>query len=195
MKIVGLTGGIGSGKTTVAKMFGELGVPIYIADVEAKGVIRRSKIIKQQLITLFGKKAYSQEELNRPYIAAKIFKNESLLSQMNAIVHPKVRAHFKRWVKRQESQYIIYEAAILFEHDGHKQCDYVITVTAPKKERFKRILERDDVTKEHIKSVMSNQWPDEKKIELSDFIIENKSLKKTLKKVEKIHKQILQCIQ
>ena len=106
MKIVGLTGGIGSGKTTVAKLFMELGVPVYFADDEAKALMNRSKVIRRKLIELFGKRAYIKSGLNRPYLSKKIFNDKSLLDKMNAIVHPKVASHYKRWLKKQNAPYI-----------------------------------------------------------------------------------------
>lgn len=191
MKIVGLTGGIGSGKTTVAKAFHALGVPIYIADEEAKKLMNTSKVLKRQLTDLFGKQAYVNNELNRPFLADIIFKNESYLQKMNAIVHPKVGAHFKKWVLKQRADYVIKEAAILFENNGYKQCDFVITVTAPKDLKIARLLKRDSTTKEKIEAVMNNQWPDDAKVKLSHFVIDNTTIEKTRAQVLKIHHEIL----
>lgn len=191
MIVVGLTGGIGSGKTTVAKAFKALGVPIYIADVEAKKLMNRSKIIKRKLIELLGEESYVDGKLNRPYIANIIFNDTSYLKKMNAIVHPKVASHFKRWTNKQDAPYVIKEVAILFENGGHKQCDYVITVTAPKALRIKRVLKRDTTSKEKIEAIMKNQWSDSKKVKLSDFVIVNKTLEKTKAQVLKVHEQIL----
>src|SRR5690606_4065952 len=110
MKIVGLTGGIGSGKTTVAKMFAELGVPIYIADVEAKKLTNTSKVIRRKLIALLGETAYSETGLNRAYVADKIFNDTALLQAVNKIIHPRVATHFKRWASKQKAVYVIKEA-------------------------------------------------------------------------------------
>ena len=116
MKIVGLTGGIGSGKTTVAKMFMELGIPVYIADDEAKRLTNSSKVIRRKLIVLLGEEAYTEEGLlNRPYVANLVFNDKMLLEGINQIIHPKVAQHFKRWIKKQKSPYCIKEAAILFD--------------------------------------------------------------------------------
>ena len=195
MIVVGLTGGIGSGKTTVAKMFRALGVPIYIADEEAKNLMNRSKVIKKKLIGLFGKNAYVDNELNRSFIADIIFKNKALLNEMNAIVHPKVKTHFKKWVSKQSAPYVIKEVAILFENSGYKTCDYIITVTAPKDLKMVRLLKRDpNTTKEKIEAIMANQWTDEAKTKLSHFTIENINLEKTKEKVEKIHTQIVKNV-
>ena len=118
MKIVGLTGGIGSGKTTVASMFNDLGVPVFIADVEAKKLMATSKVIKRQLNELFGQQAYLENDLNKPYIANAIFNDKTLLEKMNTIIHPKVASHFKKWIKKQSGPYVINEAAILFENNS-----------------------------------------------------------------------------
>ena len=190
MIIVGLTGGIGSGKTTVAKAFKALGIPVYIADEEAKKLMRKSKIIKRKLIQLFGDKAYVDGELNKPFIANIIFNDKAYLLKMNAIVHPRVAKHFKKWVLKQDAPYVIKEVAILFENGGHKDCDYVITVTAPKALRIERLLERDNTSKENIEAIMKNQWSDAEKIALSDFVIDNRSLQKTKEQVLHIHQEI-----
>lgn len=195
MIIVGLTGGIGSGKTTVAKQFSELGIPIYIADDEAKSLMNRSKVIRRKLVKLFGDKAYIDGELNRPFIANIIFNDKTYLQQMNAIVHPKVAKHFEKWVLKQDAPYVIKEVAILFENNGHKTCDYVITVVAPIKTRIKRLLKRDHTSKEKIEAIINNQWSDEEKIKLSHFVIENIELDNTIKQVRKIHKKLLVKIQ
>lgn len=194
MTIVGLTGGIGSGKTTVAGFFKELGVPVYIADVEAKKLMNTSKVLIKKIKKLFGDGAYVDNQLNKPFIAKKIFNNKDLLKQMNAIVHPKVAKHFKKWVEKQDAPYVIKEAAILFENDGYKQCNLVITVTADEVTRIERVLKRDNTTKEKIKAIMQNQWPEEKKIALSDFVITNNILEDTKTQVVKIHHQILKII-
>jgi dephospho-CoA kinase len=191
MKIVGLTGGIGSGKTTVAKEFMALGVPVYIADIEAKALMNRSKVIKRKLIALFGNQAYLKDSLNRAYLASKIFNDKTLLEQMNAIVHPKVAAHFKRWLKKQDALYIIKEVAILFENQSYLTCDYVITVVAPEKDRIKRVILRDGTTEEKVQAIMSNQLPDHEKVKLSDFVVHNTNIEATKSQVHVIHNTLL----
>src|SRR5690606_21819433 len=150
MKIVGLTGGIGSGKTTVAKMFSELGVPIYIADIEAKKLTNSSAVIRRKLINLLGEEAYFHGSLNRELVADKILTDKTLVNEVNARIHPEVAADFKKWARKQRSNYVIKEAAILFENGGYKECDIVILVTAPKAVRIERIMARDKATKEDI---------------------------------------------
>ncbi len=190
MKIVGLTGGIGSGKSTVADFFSELGIPVYKADDEAKALMNRSKVIRRKLTALFGKKAYKKDELNRPFIADKIFNDPQLLAQMNAVVHPKVRSHFKRWLKKQNAEYVIKEVAILFETGGDLDCDLVITVTAPLEIRLERLLKRDKTTSRKIKAIMKNQWDDAERMKGSHYVIENLDLENTKKEVARIHQKI-----
>ncbi|TYB77365.1 dephospho-CoA kinase [Bizionia gelidisalsuginis] len=192
MKTVVLTGGIGSGKTTVAKMFAELGVPIYIADDEAKKLMVYSKVIKLKLIKLFGEKAYINNTLNRPFLAESIFNNKELLEQMNAIVHPEVKNHFENWKSRQEAPYVIKEAAIIFENGSYKNYDHIITVHAPETVKIERVLQRDSTTVDRIKAIMKNQWSDSEKIKRSNYVIENLDLDRTRKQVLQIHTNLLE---
>ena len=191
MKIVGLTGGIGSGKTTVAMMFKDLDVPVYIADIEAKKLTNRSKIIRRKLVELLGQRAYNNEGLDRKFVAERIFSDKALLEAVNKIIHPKVAQHFKRWVKKQKSPYCIKEAAILFENGGYKECDFVILVVAPKKVRLERVAKRDGVSHKSIEERMANQWSDDKKRKLADAVIENSDLKATKAEVGKLHLSLL----
>jgi dephospho-CoA kinase len=194
MMIIGLTGGIGSGKTTVANMFNKLGIPIYIADLEAKKIMNSSKLIRGKLIQLFGNEAYAKDSLNKPFLASKIFNDNDLLIKMNAIVHPKVRLHFKRWLKKQNTPYVIKEAAILFENGGYHECDYIITVTASEEDKIQRVIQRDNSSSEKIKAIMDNQWSDAKKVELSNFVINNDNLPHTENQVKGIHQKILKLV-
>lgn len=194
MVVVGLTGGIGSGKTTILKFFESFGIPIYIADDEAKALMNRSKVIKRKLIQLFGESAYIDGKLNRTYLASKIFNDKSLLSKMNAIVHPKVASHFKRWLNKQNAPYVIKEAAIIFENNLENQYDYIITVVADEHLRIERVMKRDNASVEKIKSIISNQLPDSEKIKKSDFVITNNDLDSAKAQVTAINQQILQLI-
>jgi dephospho-CoA kinase len=193
-KIIGLTGGIGSGKTTVAKHFHEIGIPIYIADVEAKKLMNSSKVLKRHLKQLFGDQAYLNDELNKVYIASKIFSDKALLEKMNAIVHPKVANHFKKWLKKQNSTYVIYESALIFENDTTEQFQYIITVTAPLEIRIERVKNRDNSSEDKVKSIINNQLSDDVKISKSDFIIKNTDLEATKCQVEEIHIQIIDLL-
>ena len=191
MKIIGLTGGIGSGKTTVSNMFKNLGIPVYIADVEAKNLMNISKVIQRKLIDLFGPKAYEEGALNRDFIASKIFSDDALLKKMNAIIHPKVAKHFEEWLSKQTSAYVIKEVAIIFEHNTQSQYDAIITVIADEGERIDRILKREHTSKDKILSIMKYQLSDEEKVKLSDFVIINDTLKHAKEQVLRIHQSIL----
>ncbi len=189
--IVGLTGGIGSGKSTVGSMFQKLGVPIYNSDVEAKNLMTRSKKIKKDIEALLGKGSYLNGELNKEYIAKKVFRDKDLLQALNNIVHPAVRRHFKSWCKRQNAPYVIQEAAIIFENGTNDFYDKIILVTSPREIRIQRVVDRDGVTAEAVMERIENQWPDRNKEKLSDFIIENTGLEATQRQVSQIHHKLL----
>ncbi|MGS2725910.1 dephospho-CoA kinase [Psychroserpens sp. BH13MA-6] len=195
MIVVGLTGGIGSGKTTIAKFFNDLEIPIYIADEEAKRLMNRSKVIRRKLIALFGDEAYKDHTLNRPFIASKIFNNKVYLDKMNAIVHPKVAAHFKRWAKKQDAPYVIKEAAIIFEHNAQDNYDFIVTVTADMDARIKRVVQRDDTNRDKVLAIMKHQMSDEEKVKRSHFVIVNNDLKDAKKQVLQTHKAILKALE
>lgn len=194
MIVVGITGGIGSGKSTVAKLFEELGIPVYIADVEAKRLMNTSKIVQRQLIELFGDHAYNNNGLDRPFIASKIFKDAKVLAQMNSIVHPHVAKDFKKWLRSQVSPYVIKEAAIIFEHQKESEYDYIITVTASIQDKIARVIKRDNTSEKKIMDIINNQMSDDEKISKSDFVIVNDKLENTKKSVIEIHNKILQII-
>jgi len=191
MKVIGLTGGMGSGKTTVANFFKELGIPVYIADDEAKYLMNTSTEVKSKIIGLLGEKAYPDGILDRKYVAAEVFNSAEKLEKLNNIVHPSVATDFENWKNSQNSPYVIYEAAILLEKDGHKKCDAVILVTAPYEERIKRIKSRDKSSEEDIEARMKHQWSDSKKRKLADFEIKNLNLQNTKEQVRKLHEIIL----
>jgi len=191
MMLVGLTGGIGSGKTTVANMFMDMDVPVFIADVEAKRLMASSKVIKRKLIKLFGEEAYIDGVLNKPFIASKIFSDKEMLQNMNAIIHPKVGKQFKKWVLKQNAPYVINEVAILFENNSYKNYDCIVIVTAPEEERISRVLKRDNTSEKKIKAIIRNQWPEEDKVKRSDYVINNSTLNQTLKQVQSLHKKLL----
>lgn len=191
MKILGLTGGIGSGKTTVAGFFEELGVPVFIADNEAKRLMITDERVKASIISLLGQRAYENGLPNRKYIASKVFEDKEKLEQLNSIIHPAVAQKFNSWRNEQDAPYIVYEAAILFEKGGYKNCDYTLLVTAPIDVKIKRLQQRDNSTLEEIEARMNNQWSDEKKAKLADYLIENNDLSATRQAVCQLHKTLL----
>lgn len=194
MKTVGLTGGIGSGKTTVARMFQDLGVPLYIADDRAKVLMNSSEEIRTKLTQLFGEEAYQNQQLNRAFIASKIFKDAHLLKQMNAIVHPAVGADFESWKEEQNAVYVLKEAAIIFENNLASQYDYIITVVADLDQRIARVIHRDNTTESKVMAIVHNQLSDDEKAKLSDFVIINHDLEQTKLQVLKIHQHLLNTI-
>jgi len=189
--IVGLTGGIGSGKSTVARFFRELGVPVYDSDKEAKILMVESEMVRRELINLFGEEAFIDKKLNKTHISSIVFKEKEKLAKLNAIVHPAVRNHFAQWVEQQVSAYVIQETALIFENEAQENYDAVILVTAPENIRIQRVIKRDGVSKGEIKARIANQMSDEDKISLADFVIENNELKSTKKAVKTIHKKLM----
>ncbi len=188
-KIIGLTGGIGSGKSTVANYIASKGIPVYIADEEAKKIMEREDV-KQKIQNLFSESVLNPDNsLNRKKIAEFVFNNPNKLKELNDIVHPAVQLHFKNWLnEHKDSPFIIKEVAILFETGGNKQCDKVILITAPEELRIERAMKRDNVTKKDILVRIKNQFSESKKKELSDFIVENINLNNTFLKIDKILK-------
>jgi len=191
LKIIGLTGGIGSGKTTVAKMFEALGIPVYYADGEARKLMQDSDGLREEIIKLLGEKAYNNDGLNRPYIAQIVFRDKTKLNELNALVHPLVENHFKNWVKLQDSRYVVQENALIFENRKQPFFDAVITVTAPLQKRLERVIKRDGITEQQVIERIENQLNDEFKIERATFVIHNTTLDKCRDQVNLIHKQLL----
>ncbi len=187
-KIIGLTGGIGSGKTTIANYFKSFGIPVYIADDEARKIMQSVEIISA-IKNVFGDEVFENEKLNREELAKIVFNNPEKLEKLNNIVHPAVKKHFEQWLlQHTAAPYVIYEAAILFESGSYKNCDLIITVTAPIESRIKRVVERDKTTRELVLKRINAQWTDEQRISKSDFIIENTSMETTKSEVVKILK-------
>jgi dephospho-CoA kinase len=187
-KIIGLTGGIGSGKTTVANYFSALGIPVYIADDEAKKIMQSSGI-KELIRNAFGTVVFDGITLNREKLAAIVFNDPEKLAQLNAIVHPAVRIHFEKWIlNHSKTPFVIYEAAILFESGYYKKCDFIITVIAPLETRIQRVMERDTTSREQVLNRINMQWNDDERIAKSDFVIENINFEKTKLEIVKILK-------
>jgi len=169
---IGITGGIGSGKTTVAKFLVTLGYPVYFADKEAKKLMITSSDIIQCVMELLGSEAYIDGKLNKKYVANKVFQNKDLLNQLNQIVHPVVANHFNEWCLLNQSRNLVFqEAAIIFENGSNSRFDKTILVTAPQEVRLKRVMKRDKQIEEQVIARMKNQWNDDKKIKLADYII------------------------
>lgn len=186
-KIIGLTGGIGSGKTTVAKYFASKGIPVYIADEAAKNIMNNSKVV-HEVQSIFPENVILENGLlDRNAIRELVFADKSKLDQLNSIIHPKVKTDFENWLlKNKNTKFIIKEVAILFETNGQKYCDATILVTAPIETRIKRVLERDATSRENILQIINNQLPEEEKRKLATYVINNENLKITYKTVDNL---------
>jgi dephospho-CoA kinase len=187
-KIIGLTGGIGSGKSTIAGFFKENNVPVYIADDEARKIMDRSDVLAA-IRKEFGNIIFDGGEVNRKKLAEIVFNDKEKLAVLNSIIHPAVKQDFKVWVEeRKKEPFVLYEAAILFESGRYKDCDLIITVTADTEARIKRVIKRDNTTRENVLSRMKMQWDDEERIKKSDFVIHNNDLENAKEDVLKILK-------
>lgn len=187
-KIIGLTGGIGSGKTTIANHFKAAGIPVYIADDEARKIMQADEII-EEIKNTFGIGIFENGILNRQKLAQIVFADAEKLKLLNAIIHPAVKKHFHDWIlDHKNSPYIIYEAAILFESGSYKDCDKIITVIAPMESRIQRVIQRDNTTREQVLNRINAQWNDDQCIAKSDFVIENDSPEIAKSEVDKILK-------
>ena len=190
MIVVGLTGGIGSGKSTIAKEFAALGIAVFNSDEQAKALIANNTQVKERIITAFGEEAYQNGEYNRTYIAQIVFNNPEKLAILNNIVHPALAKYFKQWAKEQTSPYVLKEAAILFESGSYKDCDYIITVTAPEQLRIARVMARDHCTEAQVRARMAQQWTDEQRIAFSNAVIENVDLESAKEQVKRINNEL-----
>lgn len=186
-KIIGLTGGIGSGKTTIAKKFLERGIPIYNADERSKILLDQNDVI-QEITTIFGKEILAEnQKIDRKKLAQIVFKNPEQLQKLNHILHPKVGLDFKNWVlEHKKHPFLIKEAAILLESGSYKSCDYIILVKATLENRIKRVIARDKTTEKDVIDRINNQWSDEKKEPLVDFIIQNDDINVIDNQIDKI---------
>ncbi len=189
---IGLTGGIGSGKTTLARMFELLQIPIYYSDTRAKLLMVNHQGLKTDLINLLGNDVYLLSgQINKSYISSLIFQDNTLLSKVNSIVHPIVDKDFLEFCRKYQSvSYIIKESAILFETGLYKRLDKTILVTASETDRIERVKARDITDSNSIKDRISKQWKDSDKIKLADFIIKNNNQNFVIPQILKIHKQI-----
>lgn len=189
-KIIGLTGGIGSGKTTVAKYFESLGVPVYVADDEGRK-ITDSEAVTKQIAAVFGNEILENGKVDRKKLSGIVFSDKGKLQQLNDIVHPAVRQHFQVWIKNHaDAAFVIRESAILFESGSFADCDFIISVTAPIETRIGRVMKRDNVTRAKVLERIENQMTDEERISKSDFVIENTDLSNAEKQAAEILKNL-----
>ena len=191
MKHYALTGGIGSGKSTVLKLFNELGVPTFAADDSAKKAMEQDASIQQQIVEIFGEASYIKGKLNRSFIAQKVFGNQEKLQQLNAVVHPAARAAYLNWQQKQNAPYTIYEFPIVFELGEQDRFDGVILVVSSESLRIQRVKKRDNISDDAIRKRMMHQWTDEQKQPLANMVIHNDIMDETVSQVNKLHLRLM----
>ena len=187
---VGITGGIGSGKSVVSKILETFSYPVFYSDQAAKEIINNNADVKRELIQLFGEEMFKNNELNRPFLADIIFNNEEARSKVNAIIHPLVRKAFSEFAELQVSTLVFNEAAIIFETNGHQFLDKTILVTAPEGLRIARVIQRDRTTEEEVRLRMRQQWSDEEKIKLANYVLVNDEKAPLLEQIESLINQL-----
>lgn len=190
---IGITGGIGSGKSTVARLFKVLGIPVYAADDAAKRLMNEDAALVNQVKTLFGEEAYTNGLLNRKYIAAIVFADAEKLAQLNAAVHPVTLRDADEWMQKQTAPYAIKEAAVMFESGAHEHLDYVIGVSAPAPLRILRAMNRDNISREEVMARMDRQMAETIKMRLCDFIIYNDEQQLVIPQVLALHQKLLEA--
>ena len=191
MKHYALTGGIGSGKSTVLSLFKEMGVPTFSADDSAKHAMQHNPDVRKKITALFGDVAFKDGKLNRAFLAEQVFKDKAKLETLNAVVHPAANSAYTHWQVAQNAPYTMYEFPIVFELNAQDRFDGIILVTANEKERIKRVKVRDQVGEDAVRARMQNQWTDEQKIPVADFVIENIDLSSTAAQVKALHQRLL----
>lgn len=192
MYIIGLTGGIGSGKSLVAKIFIHLGIPVFNADTEAKKILDEDLPVREQLKAWFGPQIYTESGLDRAKLAGIIFTSRDLIIKVNELVHPRVYDRFILWCGSQKDKpYVIHEAAILFESGFYRHMDATILITAPESIRIGRVIQRDKISEEDVRRRMQNQWSDEQKSVLAGYIIQNDGETPLMPKILGIHHKLI----
>jgi dephospho-CoA kinase len=191
---LGITGGIGSGKTSVCRVFNVLGIPVFSADAEARKIMDTDNEIIAKVRTIAGKDVYSSGYLDRMELAAIIFNNKNLLKEINGVVHPVVFENFISWERSVSASYVIMEAAILFESKASELVDRIATVVAPVEERIERVVRRNNLSREQVLDRIKNQMDDEEKIRLSDYVIYNSEHEMIIPSILAIHEEILKLI-
>jgi dephospho-CoA kinase len=188
---IGLTGGIGSGKSTVAKVFEVLGIPVYYADEAARELMNSDPVLKKSIIAHFGEKAYTEKGLNRQYLASIVFNDPGKLTILNSLTHPATISDANSWMNRQTGPYVIKEAALIFESNANRNLDKVIGVFAPQDIRVKRVMERDRTTREDVMKRISRQIDEEEKMKKCDFVIINDEQKLVIPQVLELHRNFI----
>jgi dephospho-CoA kinase len=188
---VGITGGIGSGKSTIAKIFEVLGIPVYYADDAAKRLMNEDDALKEKIEKAFGEETYNNGLLNRAYLSSVVFNSPEKLELLNSIVHPATIADADKWMQQQNTPYVLKEAALIFESGSNKKLDKVIGVFTPAEQRIQRVMQRDNISEEAVKARMSKQMNEDEKMRLCDYVINNDEQEMVIPQVLKIHELLL----
>lgn len=191
VKKIGITGGIGAGKSLVSKIIEAMEYPVFNSDFEAKKIINSHSEVKSELISLFGISIYCDNEINRKKLAELIFNDPTLREKVNQIIHPRVRNAFNQFANNSKSKLVFNEAAILFETNAYKQLDATILITCPQELRIKRLLTRDNTTIQEVEARIKAQWSDEKKTELANYVIQNDEQQPLIIQIENIISELL----
>ena len=192
MKRIGLTGGIGSGKSFIANILEHMGFPVYYSDLRSKELTKSNPSIKTGLISLFGEEVYSDDQLNTQLVATKIFQNEEIRQKVNELIHPIVRKDFEDWVTNQKTTLVFNEAAILFETGAYNNFDANILICAPLELKIQRVMKRENCSREHVLARMNKQWPDAEKMKLANYCVVNNNQLPVLDQLEVIMNDLLQ---
>lgn len=188
---VGITGGIGSGKSTVSKIFGLLGLPVYYSDLRARMLIESHPQVRSLYMHLFGEDVYASGHLDRQRVAAQLFNDPGLKSEVEQVVHPIVRNDFEQWARQQKSEVVLNEAAIMFESGSYHAMNEVILVTAPEDLRIHRVMKRDGLTRDEVMARIKTQWPDERKQALSRYMVVCDDVQLVIPQVLDVYRQIM----
>ena len=191
MKKVAITGGIGTGKTTISNLFKKIGIPVFNSDEIAKELMSNDNTLKLEIVNAFGDESYINNELNSAYLSDVVFNDETLLDKINSIVHPYVSKEFKTWLLNQKSNYIIYESAIIFESNSEDFFDIIICVTASEEDVISRVMKRNNFSRDKVISIINNQLSEQIKINKADYIIENINKSDLTDRVLEIHNKII----
>lgn len=191
MLLVGLTGGIGSGKTTVARVFRILGVPVFEADIEGRRLLREDQGVIHAVTDRFGPEVLRNGGVDRAVLAAKVFSDRSALADLNSIIHPVVRAGFRRWASAQNSAFVIMEAAVMAESGSYKIMDRVVLVSAPEDLRIRRVMARDGVEEAHVRARMDNQADEAERMAIAQHVIHNDDKRLVIPQVLGVHAELL----
>ena len=187
---VGLTGGIGSGKTTVSEIFYSLGIPVYNSDERAKYLMENDTSLRKAIIEYFGEESYRSEGLNRLYLSKEVFSDKSKLQKLNSLVHPVVGNDFAAWCKDQSAPFVVKEAAILIESGGYKGLDKIIIITASENTRMDRVMDRDNAKASEVRNRINNQMADSERLEYADFIVNNDGKEMLIPQVKQVFNRL-----